>query len=370
MRKFVAVAFVLSAAFLSSSDAAPRAPLPDLLAWQDFIAMTTPAPGAHAVAFETWASDSDIFTATPHWPGAPHMTLLRSLAAAAADHAVGGLALKATDSCYPRGGKAGNFPDGACIGEEVQHNRPIYDAIVGANLFTKAGLAQNFLSGKPIRFPDSSIVVKADWILVTDIMRWLPGAYKSAADVRRAYYVNTGSFNGVRGEYALAGMSVQSRHYADWLWSTFEHRSNPGRCDDIGCHDGFGATQANVAPLPGSNSEYKPCTKTPALAALFKRARIDPIWNNYCLKGTQTLFVTPTDQPTILANSVIERMNKGVPVEETSCITCHAYASFDRNGAANGAVLQLRPRPTGAVHNELLSGFKTYDYMWGLLTAP
>jgi hypothetical protein len=369
MRNLIAVAFVLSTAFLTSADAAP-APLPDLLAWQDFIAMTAPAPGAHAVAFETWASDSDIFTATPHWPGAPHMALVRSLAAAASDHAASGPVFTATDGCYPRGGKAGNFPDGACIGEEVQHNRPIYDAIVGANLFTKAGLAQDFIAGKPIRFPDSSIVVKADWILVTDIMRWLPGAYKSAADVRHAYYTNAGTFNGKPGEYALAGMSVQSRHFADWLWSTFEHRGNPGRCDVIGCHDGFGAVAANVAPHAVSNTDYGPCAKSPALAALFGGSRIDPIWNNYCLKGTQTRFVTSSGQATILANSVIERMNKGVPVEETSCITCHAYASFDRNGAANGAVLQLRPRPTGAVHNKLLSGFKTYDYMWGLLAAP
>ena len=365
MKKFVAVAFVLSIAFLSSSDAAP-APLPDLLAWQDFIAMTAPAPGTHAVAFETWASDSDIFTASPHWPGAPHMTLLRSLAAAASDHAVG--ALTVTDGCYPKGGKAGNFPDGACIGEEVQHNCPIYDTIVGANLFTKADLAQDFIAGKPIRFPDSSIVVKADWILVTDIMRWLPGAYKSAADVRRTYYTNSGTFNGKPGEYALAGMSVQSRHFADWLWSTFEHRSNPGRCDTIGCHDRFGAAAANVAPHPGSNTDYGPCAKSSGLAALFKGARIDPIWNNYCLKGTQVRFVTPKGQPTILANSVIERMNKGVAVQDTSCITCHAYASFDRTGTPNYGV--LHPPPTGQVRNGLMTGFKQYDYMWGFIAAP
>ena len=370
MRKFVAVAFVLCIAFLSSSEAAPRAPSPDFLAWQDFIAMTAPAPGAHAVTFETWASDSDIFTATPHWPGAPHMTLVRSLAAVAAGHAASGLALTEENPCYPRGGKAGNFPASACIGEEVQHNRPIYDAIVGANLFTKAGLAQDFIAGKPIRFPDSSIVVKADWILVTDIMRWLPGAYESAGDVRHAYYTNSGTFNGKPGEYALAGMSVQSRHFDDWLWSTFEHRSNPGRCDIIGCHDLFGAAAgaANVPPHPGSNTDYGPCAKSPALAALFGASRIDPIWNNYCLKGTQTRFVTSSGQPTILANSVIERMNKDVAVQDTSCITCHAYASFDRNGWLNMGV--LKPPPTGKVRKGLLTGFKQYDYMWGFIAAP
>lgn len=331
--------------------------------------MTQPAPGAHAVAFETWASDADLFSATPHWPGAPHKVLLRSLAAAAADHAVHGLAdVAGKANCYPKGGKAGNFPDSACIGEEVQHNRPIYDAITGAKLFTKAGLAADFMTGKPIQFPNGSIVVKADWILVGDIIKWLPGTYKTPADVRRAYYTNTGSFNGKSGEYALAGMSVQGKQAPDWVWSTFEHRSNPGRCDVIGCHDAFGAQAANVAPHPGVNTDYGPCAKSPALAALFKRAHVDPIWNNYCLKGTQFAFVTRSGAPTILANSVIERMNKGVAVQDTSCITCHAYASFDASGTGNFAALQ--PPPTGKVRQELMGGFKQYDYMWGFIAAP
>ena len=367
MRKAIAV--LLCVALLSTASLA--APPPDKTAWQVFLKLTAPAPGAKAVAFETWASDSDIFTARPHWPGLPHNVLLRSLAAAAAEHAMGGSASQTSESCYPKGGAAGNFPKAppadACIGEEVMHNRAIFDAILAANLFTQAGLAQNFLRAKPIRFPGDSIVVKADWIAVTDILRWLPNAYKSASEVRRAYYTNTATFNGQRGEYALAGMSLQSRQQDDWVWSTFEQRSNPGRCDVIGCHDAFGAVIADVAPQPGTNSDYGPCAKSPALAVLFARAGLDPVWSNYCLKGTQTRFVTPSGQPTILANSVIERMNKGVAVEQTSCITCHAYASFDRTGAANYAV--LKPPPTGAVDKELLNGFKAYDYMWGFLAA-
>ncbi len=365
MRRLACIAFGV-VSLSSSSLSAP--PAPDKMAWDVFVTMTAPAPGAKAVAFETWASDADLFTDKPHWPGAPHMTLLRSLAAAAAAHAVHGLAeVAAPAGCYPKGGKAGNFPDGACIGEEVQHNRAVFDAIVGAGLYNTGGLKTDFMAGKPIRFPDDSIVVKADWILVSDIVRWLPGAYKNTADVRRAYYTNSGSFNGKPGEYALAGLSVQSRQLDNWVWSTFEHRSNPGRCDVIGCHDAFGARAANVPPQPPANRDYGPCAKTPALAALFQAAHLDPVWNNYCLKGTQVTFTTPKGRPTILANSVIERMNKGVAVQDTSCITCHAYASFNRDGVANYAALQ--PPPTGKVRQALMSGYKSYDYMWGVLAA-
>ncbi len=318
------------------------------------------APGVKAVAFEIWASDDDIYGGTPHWPSRGVKALRLSLAATAED--IAAHAAPATD-CQPKDGAAGNFPKGACIGEEVQHNRPVYDTIVANGLTTNAGLVAFYASQKQLSFPSDAIVVKADWAPVSDVLRWLP-QYKSAADVRRAYYTNVATMNGRRDEYALLGMSVQSKAQKDWLWSTFEHRSNPGRCDSIGCHDSFGAMIADVPPR-ATNSDYGLCAKTPALAALFAARRIDPIWNNYCLKGVQTTFVDGAGTPTILANSVIERMNKGVPVRETSCITCHAYASFDSAGHPNYPVLPTHPR--GAVQPLLLKGYKLHDYVWGLL---
>src|ERR1700710_2090468 len=207
MRNFRIVVFVLSVLAAASSAAAgpytPPPPTPDMMAWQVFVTMTTPAarPRSKAVAFETWASDSDIFSSVPpHWPAAPTKHLLRSLAAVAADRAAHVVAAPAA-GCYPKGGKAGNFPAGACIGEEVQHNRPVFDTIVSSALFTTAGLKQAFTSGKPIAFPSDSIVVKADWILIKDILRWLPHAYKTASEVRRAYYTNMATLNGISGEY-------------------------------------------------------------------------------------------------------------------------------------------------------------------------
>ena len=367
MRMILSAALALSIAALSSAAAAP-APSPDLMAWQVFAVMTAPAggPGVKAVAFETWASDSDIYAGTPKWPGTTAKHLVRSLAAVAEDHGVHLLATGAP-SCVPKDGAVGNFPPGACIGEEVQHNRPVYDTIVANGLNTTAGLVKAFASGKPIAMPPDSIVVKADWVLVSDILRWLPKAYKSAADVRRAYYTNSATLNGIGGEYALVGMSAQSRQLPDWVWMTFEHRSNPGRCDVLGCHDAFGAAAANVTPYAGANRDYGPCAKTPALAALLKTAKVDPIWNNYCLKGTQTRFSDAAGDPTLLANSVIERMNKGVPEKYTSCISCHAYAAFNAAGTPNYRALNT-PQ-IGEVLPCLLTGYKPHDYLWSVLAA-
>ena len=367
MRRAMPVGLFLSFALLVSPAAA--SPPPDRMAWQVFVALTAPAskPGVKAVAFETWASDSDIYSTTPpRWPGAPHKHLLRSLAAVAQDRAAH-VRAATLPGCLPRDGEAGNFPPGACIGEEVQHNRAAYDTIVANNLYSTAGLVKAFASGKPLQFSSDAIVVKADWVLVSDILLWLPKSYKTADAVRHAYYTNTATLNGRSGEYALAGMSVQSKQMPNWLWMTFEHRSNPGRCDVIGCHDDFGAVPANVVPERYPNADYGPCAKTPALKAMLASHRIDAIWNNYCLKGTQVAFLTPDGRRTLLSNSVIERMNKGVCVEKTSCISCHAYAAFNAIGTPNAGVLESSP--TGAVRAELLNGYKTYDYMWGLLAA-
>ncbi|HEY0105931.1 MAG TPA: hypothetical protein VGB91_07585, partial [Rhizomicrobium sp.] len=326
---------LLALAPLSTPAAAPP---PDRVAWDVFLTMATPAmrPGGKAVAFETWASDDDIYNAGAHprWPAGGVKLLRRSLAATTERTVLH----KAVAGCQPADPQAGGFPPGACIGEEVQHNYPVFKTIADNGLYSKAGLVKAFADGKPISFPSDAIVVKADWALVDDVLRWKLEPYKSAPQLRRSFYTNVATMNGRRGEYALLGLSVQSKALPQWLWMTFEHRSNPGRCDIIGCHDGFGAAVADVPGRALPNANYGPCAKSPALLTLFARHQIDPVWRNYCLKGTQTDF-TAGKQPTILANSVIERMNKGVAVPDTSCITCHAYAAFDPKGMPNASVL-------------------------------
>jgi len=342
---------------------------PDKAAWHVFVQMVTPAQSAKAVQYETWASDDDIYGASPHWPvtNAPKL-LTKSLGGSASAPHPGRLMVAPASSCAkPQDAAAGNFPADGCIGEEVRHNRPVYDTLTANNFNTVKGLVAAYATGKPIVLPMGSVIAKADWVPVDDLMRWQP-AYKTVAQVRAAFYTNTASLGGGQArEFALVGVSIQSKALPDWLWFTVEHRSNPGRCDIIGCHDSFGAVKADIAPAATTNSDYGPCAKTKALAALFASAGLDPVWNNYCLKGTQTHYVTKTGKPLILGNSVVERINHGIPIPHISCITCHATASFDKNGQGNYAA--LKRAPIGQVNPDWLTGYDRADFMWGLLDA-
>ncbi|HEY2069432.1 MAG TPA: hypothetical protein VGG48_07755 [Rhizomicrobium sp.] len=359
----VALAIVLALPAVADNEAAS-----DAAAWRVFVQMVTPVEGAKAVQFESWASDADIYGPKPGWPKVRAPKIL--------EQSLGGVASRATlpllrvpspQLCAkPQDGAAGNFPASACIGEEVRHSRGVYDYLTQNNLTTTKGLVAAFAGGKPVALPMGSVVAKADWVPVTDILKWQP-AYKSAAEVRRAFYTNTAMLFGKTYEFALVGVSVQSKAMPDWLWFTVEHRSNPGRCDIIGCHDGYGAIRGDVAPAATANSDYGACAKSPELLALFAKSGLAPVWNNYCLKGTQTHYVTKTGAPTILGNSVVERMNHGMPIPKISCITCHATASFDKNGTPNYAVLQRAP--VGQVNPQWLTGYARGDFMWGLLSA-
>ncbi|MGH6872848.1 MAG: hypothetical protein ACREHE_15210 [Rhizomicrobium sp.] len=324
------------------------------------------------MAYEHWASDADIYGPAPGWPspGAPKL-LTKSLGGTAshgrpATSAVTAMVSSPAQCAKPLDGAAGNFPPDGCIGEEVRHNRDVYDYLTKNGLTTTKGLVEAYAANKRVALPTGSIIAKADWVPVSDILKWQP-AYKNAADVRAAFYTNSASEGGTAIEYALVGVSVQSKTLPDWLWFTVEHRSSPGRCDIIGCHDAFGAVAADVAPAKTANGDYGGCAKTPALQALFRQNGVDPVWDNYCLKGTQTRYLTPKLQPTLLGNSVVERMNHGVPIPWISCISCHAYAAFDRNGAPDAGVLEKTP--TGTVNGAALKGLDRADFVWGILSA-
>ena len=120
----------------------------------------------------------------------------------------------------------------------------------------------------------------------------------------------------------------------NWVWATWEQEDNPNRCDYMGCHDDFGVTPGDVAPNPQPSpypgAAYAPGTITPALAQLMQSLGSE--WQHYRLKGAQVNFTDPTGQPLIVGNSVTEF---GF-VQTSSCMTCHALATFNPTlGALN-----------------------------------
>jgi hypothetical protein len=341
----------------------------DMAAWQTFTQAVAPSgnPANHTVEFETWASDQDIYTPTPHFPtpGTPKQLQPSRAATAVGPHA---LTITPNECFKPAAPQAGNFPPTGCIGEEVRRNFATYQYIVSNGLNTTAGLARAWKARLKVDLPADAVEFKGNWVRVPDLIEWIRrtyGARVSRAFVRNNYYTATATSGRVTDEFALVGFHFSTKQIGNWVWSDFEHRLNPGRCDTIGCHDDFGAMEPDVAPKATPNKNYGPCEKTPALKSMMRAAGLSPVWENYCLKGTELNFVQPNGKPQLLGNSVIERIDAKIPIARSSCTTCHAYAAFNREGKP-GLLNFTNTNPIGKVDQDRLKGYVRNDFIWGI----
>lgn len=323
----VALSAALTAPVLAqSADPDPDVNNPDKGAWELFTIVTKAIDPVH-ITFETWASNEDTFKANPVFPGAqqPPQCGTQVVAAVpttpvASPKILNVPALEAlappVPGLQPRV-VPGGFEDAPS--EEVRRNQATFDFIVCNKLHTKAGLRAAFVARQPISFPIDSIEVKANW---------KPVGNRSPSE----YYVATASDN---KRYALVAMHIISKKIPNWTWATFEQKDNPGRCDYIGCHDHFGAVVADEEPHASLQGRYDPCVKTPALKQLFAAAGLAALWENYCLKGTQVDFVSPTGVRNLLGNSVTESSGPQPQdsfVPTSSCMTCHSRAAVNSQG--------------------------------------
>lgn len=373
----------------------------DKISWQSFIDVVRPAPSPNpsgALTFETWATDAETFdssTTPPVWPSGPsearnEKRFQRSFLGL---HRPAGLKELLGDNGVPvpcnspADAAAGNFPTPAsatpptnCLAEEVRRNKPAFDYIVKDNLYSASGLQANFPSSTPIEFPQSGdlkkagIEIKIDWVPVSTLVIWLNDNLKqpiNAAFVKGHYFI-TQQKDGTA--YAMVSMHISIKDRPNWLWATFEHQMNPGRCDTMGCYDKFGmpASLASIPPVSTPNTQYPACNeKSAALATMLKG--LPAVWSNYCLKDTQIDFVSTQPatkgKPVLNGDSVVERILAGVPIGQSSCISCHAYATFGSKGCIAGNNPGISsPAPIGAVTQQ--AGQKRYDFVWGIITMP
>lgn len=335
MRRSIDTLLVCGLLVLSALPAAAQSPpnpamsTPDQVAWQLFIQANTRAGGSNST-FETWASDTDLFQPNPQFPAAATPPSLRPPI----------LPQVAREGVQESGGLLPALPPGAAQGqmEETRHNKPTFDFIVQNNLYKRSGVKAAF--GKPLSFPVDSIEVKGNWMPVSDIPQFTNNKV-TVAQVPQLYHVNSAA--GV--QYALVSMHVISKQVPNWTWATFEHRFNPGRCDIIGCRDNFGAQTAFVPSNRIAGQGYPDCVKTAALTAMLSSADIDPVYNNYCLKGSQADFVDNVGLDIRVGNSVTE---DGF-VATSSCITCHGRAAFKADGTPASQAGFLSFGPNGPV---------------------
>ncbi len=124
----------------------------------------------------------------------------------------------------------------------------------------------------------------------------------------------------------LAAFHLVTHELEDYVWSTFEHVDNPGRCDYIGCHDSFGFTKADVEPHKIDSLRYlAPAEMTQELKDLFAQYKIGDVFKNYRLKAAQTQYMVNDSTPTLNGSSVLEANL----VSTSSCISCHARATVN-----------------------------------------
>jgi hypothetical protein len=378
MRAFLATSLSLVAMcgpVFAQGQPMPWGQLSDMISWEVFAQITASSgnPKAKKVEFETWASDQDIYTKNPaQWPAVDAPKQLQPSAlgrVVVPPHPTPFVFLPG--QCSGPGGlppqgsaaKDSGFPATGCIGEEVRRNWASFQYIVSNGLDSKAGLVKAFASNFKVDLPADAVEFKGDWAPVADVVKWLnpKDSTIDAAKVRRSYYTSTVTTKGVETEVALLSFHVSTKQIKNWVWSDFEGQLNPGRCDEIGCRDKFGAVIADVPAKAEPYQFYGECQKSDAVKAMLDNAGIDPIWNNYCLKGSQVTFVQD-GQATLLGNSVIEPLNADVPIKNSSCITCHGYASFNVTGRGN--IAQIFAKPTGDLDPSKMQGFLGYDFLW------
>lgn len=347
----------------------------DEFIWRLFAQFAAPAAGTDPalVTFETWASDADTFSATPSWPGPNAAKQFQaSVLGAHTSNSPGTIDVPCNT---PPNGAIANFPTVGppkpCIAEEVRRNRPQFDYIVNNQLNTKAGLAVAYQNAFTVAMPLAALSIKGDWVPVQTVLQWIP-QIGDLETLRTLYYTYTDSSTSGTIEYALVAIHVSSRQNSNWVWGSFEHQLTPGRCDDIGCFDTFGAAVPAVRPnQTAANSQYGVCEKTTTLQTLMSDAGLSSVWQNYCLKSTQVDYVAADGTPTALGNSVIERITGNGTIAASSCIACHVYASFTANGSPSPAALAMLPyNPTGQPIPGVLQGSLKFDFMWGVVNAP
>jgi len=256
-------------------------------------------------------------------------------------------------NCNRAGSPPPNQPN-LVICEEVRLNGATEDYIAGNGLWKRASQQQAAVSGANIQFPATSIEVKADWIQLASIgldCSDLPAGFSETVHVEM---INGNCF-------ALAGIHVISKLLRNWIWATFEPQNlttNPNRCKVLGCKDLFGSKPAQTN---GTNTQL-----SPKLSNLMAAANLAPEWKNYRLDGVQ-IFFTDDRNPTLLGNSMIEGENTGIPLRESSCITCHALSSVKTDGT-DGIQFRIGNNPVGEPE-PLPPDWIRRDFVWSLFAA-
>jgi hypothetical protein len=332
-------------------------------AWQLWVAATCPVNDNQYpfVVWENWIEQSQLYPADPGNglkvpnAGATGGHILHESPLAVAINpklrtTVPGPIGQPDTNCNKAGTPPVNQPN-LFICEEVRENGAAEDYIAGTNLWNRNGQAGAAINRINIQFPRPAVEIKADWIQLSSIgldCNHLPTGFTESIHVE--------TINGHC--FALAGMHLISKLLDQWIWATFEPQNpitNPNRCKVLGCTDPFGSRPVNTRGASTRLSQK--------LARLMDAANLAPEWKNYRLDGVQTDFLVPR----LLGSSIIEGENAGVPLTQSSCISCHAVSSVKSDGTDGITLLNSNPvGPPAALPSR---DWIRRDFVWSLSEA-
>lgn len=325
------------------------------------------------------------------------------------------------------------------MAELVFRNKPMVDFIFRNNLYNQEGVidvykrnAGNIGSGSPYRvqnragalaeidFPVKSVMIKSNWVAAERAAELGIKENPKYPFVKMEIISPVTDNNGtilLPGVHWLVAFHVSSKDTPNWLWATFEHSENPGRCDYTGCNDSYGyITPDKLADGQADNftnpllkcddlllsswifdtgKTYDGGRSRAGLARVLRDLGIgtrdnttliptpdDRAWLSYRLKGSQTQFTDAVGRRTQLGNSVTE----GGFANTSSCITCHARAGatgqgtiplalgvFENETSEVGYLQSAHGTPNPAWYHKsgqppALQVLQT-DFVWGFLSA-
>ena len=263
-------------------------------------------------------------------------------------------------------GKVSLFTEPVGDGQEVRRNPASFNFIIKNSLWYIEGLQNAFKNGTsngyhPVSFPVNAIEIKADWKRISkDSIPYYHWNYDASGNL-----------------YGLIALHIMTKALPNWTWATWEWVGNPARCDYLGCHDSFGVSPSDVTPNITNDKGYEPGQLTPELLQIFTEFGVRDEWKNYRLKGSQTDWIDATGRTTLLGNSILE---DGF-TSSSSCITCHANASFNLIGStpASGGFTPEGNSQNGPVDPKIFwtngkqpygnPTFLQYDFVWALTKA-
>ena len=270
-----------------------------------------------------------------------------------------------------------------------------------------------------IDFPVAAVMIKSNWLNERRAREL--GIHNDADNPYITMEINSPvtDNNGKileKGIHYLVAFHISSKDIPNWVWATFEHVDNPGRCDYIGCNDSYGYSSPDViepgerdnytrphtrsdsllipTPIFDTGKKYAGGTRSQDLAMVFKQSGIggtkeknhmprstDRGWLSYRLKGSQVEFTDAMGRPGIVGNSITE----GGFVNSSSCMGCHARAAVNdqANPPLGVFVPQLSDVGYAKSHHGTpdpdwyhasgmppsLIGLQT-DFVWGFLLYP